>query len=112
MAEWHTPQTVRKGWAGAPASDELVTALLEADREQCLVYALGEMPAAGAPELTTISHTWRLAHQAHTIDLYSAMQTGDQPAPDGFESTQQRRPRMAGMVRSLLRLSRGGPGVG
>lgn len=112
MAEWHTPQTVRKGWAGAPASDELVESMLEAAREQCLVYALGEMPADGAPELTTIPERWRLAHQAHTIDIYSAMQTGDQAAPDGFDGLQQRRPRMAGMVRALLRPSRGGPGVG
>lgn len=112
MAEWHTPQTVRKGWAGAPASDELIESLLAAAKVQCLVYALGTMPAADAVEQTTIPDTWRLAHQAHTIDLYSAMQTGDQPAPDGLDGLQQRRPRMAGMVRSLLLPSRGGPAVG
>ncbi len=80
MATWHTPESARAGWLGAPP-DEVLIELLEVARLEVVAYAPPldptdtetVSPAEGAPYVVqTVPEGYRWAQRQHARNVWNA----------------------------------------
>ncbi len=81
MATWHTPETARAAWLGAPADDAVLAELLEVARLEILAYAPPldpentetVTPEEGEPyEVQTVPEGYRWAQRQHARNVWNA----------------------------------------
>ena len=107
MAVWHTPETARAQWTGAPSNSAELQAFLDAAKRQCIAYA---------PPITntdgTLPEGFEIAQLMRARDLWNAGHTAPQTENMFSGDVQVRVYSMSQEVKGLLRPMRASIGLG
>lgn len=76
MATWHTVESAREGWLGAP-EDPILQELLDVAQAEIVAYAPA-LPVTIPPLAEVIPDGYRWAHREHARNIWNARNTNSQ----------------------------------